>query len=190
MKDIQLGNNVLTWNLVIGFSVLLFAATLAFDLLVPKPSKQQAYAAHLSKKSDIEIETLQAKRKLEEAQTVLETYTFQGHPETVTPKILEQVSAIARNHNIAIKSFRPQKTDAEEGIARLPFVVLVEGTYPNLVSFVKALDEPSVLLGVNLLQVSAADGETDRVNATLGLVAVTVPTENQPQEQTAENGQE
>lgn len=173
----QLGNNVLTWNLVIIVSAIVIVGVFVAEFFLPEPVMSKERQRYTAQVRETKLETEEAKEQLVILTDALERFTYSGQAEAVTPKILEQVNQLAETKSVNVKSFRPQRIEPSEGLVKLPYVLQISGTYPNVVSFVRTIDEPSTLFSVYLLQVAAADGETDQVNATVGIVAFARPPE-------------
>lgn len=168
--NIELGHNVKTWNLVIAFALVLLVAVAAFDLLVPKPSVQKERVRMTSELRKAEISRDEAEEKLEEL-TLNPPKAFEVLPEKATPAILAEVTRLAGTSKVNVKSFRPQRPDMNGAMARLTYVVLADGTFDQAMAFAKALDASDNRIGVTQIQFASADGETDKVNVTIGIVA-------------------
>lgn len=183
--NLQLGNNSATWNVVIILGMILLVGLCAAEILIPKPGHIVAERRYQREKIELTAAIQKAEDTLKSHTAEVEQLTYTGIPDSITPRILEQVNQIAKTNNVNVKSFRPQRVEAGDGIVRLPYILLVDGKFTDVVSFVRTADEPSTLFSVNLLQTAAADGQSDRVNATIGLVAFTRPPEEETSPRTA-----
>jgi Tfp pilus assembly protein PilO len=96
---------------------------------------------------------------------------WEGLTETVTPQILQTITVIAKSQDVKLKSFRPQNPVADGDISRSNFVVIIEGSFPKVVAFSKAIDSASSNLGLSQVQIASVDQETDMVNATISVIA-------------------
>ncbi|MDI9641103.1 hypothetical protein QPK87_05425 [Kamptonema cortianum] len=168
----KLGNNVQTWNFVSGLAVLVGVGAFASNLIIPVPSAKAGSATH-----DRQMKAAQAKfeensKRLEFLQSG-QTEFWKGDSEVVTPQILEKVTSVAQSNKLRIRSFRPQRGEASGEIGRLKYVVLLEGKFADVITFSRGIETVGTKIGLAMMQVSSADGETDRVNATLTLVAYT-----------------
>lgn len=168
--NIELGHNVKTWNLVIGLALVLLVAVAAYDLIVPKPSVQKERVRMNREIRKAEIDRNEAEAKLA-ALTANPPKAFEVLPEKATPQILAEVTRLAGESKVNVKSFRPQRPDMNGAMARLTYVVLADGTFDQAMSFAKALDAADNRIGVTQIQFASADGETDKVNVTIGIVA-------------------
>ena len=169
--NLEFGNNKQTWNIVIGACLVTMLGIAIGDMLIPKPNAARERKRFTQETQKIKAEINEGEQRLATETVTVQRYTYKGDPETVTPKILDHVNQLAKTNAIKVKSFRPQKAQEADGIVRIPYTVQVEGKYKDVVAFIKSVDEPSTLFSVNLLQLSAADGESDTVNATVGISA-------------------
>lgn len=176
----QLGNDVKTWNLVIVFAAITLAAVAVGEFVIPKASMVTERNKVAKKQEEMRIENKHKADRITVLEKQIKERAFTGNAEEVTPKVLAQVNAVAAKDKITVKSFRPQKPVVSDGIARLAYTVQLTGKFKDIVSFVRTGDEQSTIFGVSLLQVSAADGETDTVNATVGVTAFTLLPEEKP----------
>ncbi len=182
--NLQLGNNTVTWNIVIVIGMLLLVGLSAAEIFIPKPGTVMAERRYQREKQELVASIAETDAKLKAHTVEVEQLTYTGIPDAITPIILEEINKVAKTKYVNVKSFRPQKSEAGDGIVRIPYVLLVEGRFVDIVSFVRTADEPSTLYSVNLLQTASADGESDRVNATIGIVAFTRPPEDEKATQT------
>ena len=56
-------------------------------------------------------------------------------------------------------------------MTQLPFLIGVDGSYPNVVAFVKDIETKGTKLALSQVQLSSSDGTTDKVSASIGVVA-------------------
>lgn len=116
---------------------------------------------------DIEAE----KARLDYLRRQVAAFTWRQKQEEIGPLALASVSQLARKHGLKLVTFRPQKTEQEKDLTRVPFLVALEGTYPDVAAFARDLENPKSKLALNMLQLNSSDGVTDRVNATVNVVA-------------------
>ena len=170
--NLTLGNNIKTWNAVIALTLVAFVALVVVDRVVPLPR-----AVDMHKKQTAELRKLQI--QVSDAQTELDAGDPSGRlvwsvpMESVTPALLSKVNSVAGGHKVKVKAFRPQKSETKEDIVRLPYLVIAEGSFTQVASFVRSLESGSLKAGVSQVQISAQGGDSDMVNATVGLVAYT-----------------
>lgn len=167
----QTTQKIKAWNTGIIVVMVLMVAVIGAELIVPKPSLNKISQDNIKKQRDLRFSNNETEMKINSINADINKLVYQGNVETVTPKILAQVNQIASANKVDVKSFRPQKPLEFESLQRLPFTVLTSGKFSQVVSFVRQIDEQSTLFSVTLLQVSASDGETDNVTATIGMSA-------------------
>lgn len=159
------------WSVIGVVAVVSLVAVMAYEILVPKPrptlttkSKTERLIA-LDKEVDA-VEARLAKSESERARLV-----NPGTAESVTASLLNRVTLEAKTTGIKLVAFRPQRAETVHNLQSLPYLVIVEGPYPNVLKFVRSLETHEARIAIRTLQLSAADGASDRVNGSLGIVA-------------------
>lgn len=89
-------------------------------------------------------------------------------PAPEVPEFLRQLDLAAEDSGVLLRSVAPQRpqqvADAEEGLSELPFTVQVEGTYFQIVDFLRRIETPTLSpRGVmwDDLSVAYLDGQDD-----------------------------
>lgn len=168
--NLELGNNKRTWNIVCVIAVLVMMVIAIADLVMPKPTVDKEIVKRNREVQQMEIKLRKDQEELE--RLILEdSGLWQGAQEEVTPKILQEVSKLATANRVNLKSFRPQTPVSDGETIRAHFVILADAKFPDMAKFVRALESGSTKIGLNIVQLSSADQESDQVNATIGIVA-------------------
>ncbi len=158
-------------SVAILLALLILVVTGLFMLLVPKPTVAASAASKARSQRDLEERV----RKLEENKALttatIVTQVWAEPVEEIGPKALESITAYARTQKLKLMAFRPQKTVDVDGLVQLPFLISVEGSYPNIMKFVRQLEASNLRMGTSLVQVSSTDPNSDLVSATVGVVA-------------------
>lgn len=142
-----------------------------FMLFVPAPTTEGIAAGKIRSQRELDerVDKLKADKKLTSAKIASQVWT---EPiAEIGPTALESITAFARTQKLTLLGFRPQKTLDVNGLTQLPFLISVEGPYPNIMKFVRQLEASDLRMGTSLVQVSANDPNSDLVNATIGVVA-------------------
>lgn len=160
-----------TWNAVLWASVALMIGSLAFAQFYPSPRPKKT-----STRKKIEIANTHSEIKKIRAQAVQDEelsskYFWPGDAKRAEAEAMAMVTRIAKSHDVGLGAFRPQKTTEDSGLRRLPFSVSLEGTFTDVAKFLQELETPANRLAVRLVQISASDGKTNHVAASLGLIA-------------------
>lgn len=164
---------------IIALGVMVFAA--GFDLMFStqklslKEVKAQEHARRTAYQS---IEAANA--DLKTARAKVAEYIWTTSPDLIGPTALSAVTNLAKKHQLKLTAFRPQRTNTDAQLLRLPYTISLEGSYPNVVSFLSDLETPTNKLAVNLFQVASAEGANDQVAATIGVAAFTPITNVKP----------
>ena len=157
---------------LIVLSIVSLAGTLGVMLLVPKPSLAGLAKKYRDMDFSSRVETQKLRERLAEMRGRSSQLIWNRPPAQVGPAAMAQVSLLAKKHRLNVVAFRPQRATDEGAVGILPMLVSVEGTYPDFAAFVSEVEDPRFKLGVSLMQVTAADGSTNKVNASLGVVAL------------------
>ena len=156
---------------LILLSIAVLAGTLGYMLLVPPPSAAGVVAGRERSRRQLEQEIARATARTEEVRKAVKPRLWQGNAEAVTAAVLNQLTEQAARRSLRITAFRPQRSQALEGITELPFSVQISGPYAAVRATMAALDAAGSKLAVRSVQVASSDGETSAVTATLGVSA-------------------
>lgn len=168
--NLEFGNNRQTWTIVCILACIVMALIATADLFFPKPSLQKELENRSLAIKAAEKNLNDDRIKLEQLENE-ESGIWEGAQEVVTPKILQEVTKLATANNVNLKSFRPQTPVSDGDTIRAHFVVLVDAKFPAMAKFIQGLESNSSRIGLNVVQISSSDQESDQVSATLGIVA-------------------
>jgi len=157
----------MNWGAVSGVVALLGVAV--FHFATPMPGEVRKGAA----RSDSEVRADAAKEGAEFAGVRDENAVrlWQTARDEISPEAMSWVSARARESFVTVSSFRPQRTNDLDGLYQMNYLVAAEGSYQDVMRFIKAFEAEDSLLAVKLVQITGIDGATDNVRASIGLVA-------------------
>lgn len=119
------------------------------------------------------------------AKANLSKVVWQATPEAVSSKTLNDVASLTKKYKLNLVASRPlRRVDTPEMI-QLPWQIVVEGAFQDVVGFERELEDPANRLAVNLFQLASGDATSDKVSATVGVIAFVDPdstnaTPNQP----------
>lgn len=169
-------------KILTGLAVAVLFVTLVAMIAVPKADAKEGLLKAKRQISKDRVATIIAREDADKAESVVRLRTWPGTPGTIGPVARERLRALAAKVGVSLTSFRPQRQNDNGELSQLPFVATIEGPYPNVVRFVRGAESPTTKLAVNLVQISNSDDASNRVNATVGLLAYLVP--QKPQEKT------
>lgn len=89
----------------------------------------------------------------------------------VAAAAMAKVTQVALAQSLKVLAFRPQRVQEVAGVTILPYQVSLEGYFPKVMAFVRTMETPSGRLPVVNVQIAASDGASDKVTATIGIVA-------------------
>ncbi|HEY3781021.1 MAG TPA: hypothetical protein VGL56_08065 [Fimbriimonadaceae bacterium] len=108
-------------------------------------------------------------KKAHHDQHRLHVLTWRMSAEELGSTTLDWLTGLAEGNHLVISGFKTDRPRDLDPLKEVPFGLVVEGTFPNTMNFLAALEEPRSKLMVSVLQLSSADPQTDRVTATIGL---------------------
>jgi len=158
---------------IVGSLVVCLIAVVILEFL-PKPTVPTR-ADEAKKERQVESDTTALKKAEVDANTKLSAYLWAGKPEDVGPLALKQVNALLQSKHLKLSGFHSQKAIEEPNITIIPFVVSVEGGFENVMSFAREIEKPGTKLAVDLFQMSNADQSSDKVTASIEVVAYQLP---------------
>jgi hypothetical protein len=161
-------------NVVICGSIAVLVIAGAFMKLMPAPQAPTARQNSDARKK-IMNSTKAIKDKIDKERASLAVNTWPGKPEDVGPIALKQINALLQNRHLKLVGFHAQKAIEQPNITLIPFVVSVDGGFPNVMAFTRDLEQSGTKLVVNLFQLSNADQSTDKVTASIGITAYQLP---------------
>lgn len=144
---------------------------LCFDLFGPKPSASRSGAARKKEEVKLEADTKRLRKQVSELQIKNDERLWSEPIDEVGPKAMTLLESFARQNNLKVISFRPQRVEEEAGLERMPYQISLEGSFPKVISFVRSVETPTTKIAVTNVQIASVDGASDTVSATIGLVA-------------------
>lgn len=161
-------------KMLTALAVVALAAAL---VLMFWPKTGLATLAEAKKKSiaKFQADTRMANAEEADFKTANAARTWNVSLQDVGPAVLSSVTRLAKTRFLKLSTFRPQKTVELDGVTQAPYLLAVEGAYPELIAFVKDLENPKTKLAVTMLQLTSSDASSDRVTATIALAAFIEP---------------
>jgi hypothetical protein len=91
--------------------------------------------------------------------------------ETLGSQTLDSLTALAEKNHLVLTGFRTEKPVAVSIMREASFVAVLEGPYSDVMNLERVIEDPKSNLAPEMLQIAPTDTVSDRVIATLGLVA-------------------
>jgi hypothetical protein len=175
-----------TSNTILVLACFFLAASAAAGVFMPKVET----AVIRKIKADIKTqeETIRkAENDARIAKAVVQTQTWAGEDAAITGRILDMTTALARKHGVEYVRLQPQRAIVGGTIEQLPYLLVVEGPFPAVAALEKDLEVPANRLAVNAVQLASSDTETNKVSASIGIVANRVSADVENEEKTNGN---
>ncbi len=157
-------------SVLMVFSILVLAGTLAYMLLVPKPSTASARAWTSSRRRMVD-DIADTRKQTRQARAAVRPRLWQGDPESVTATILAQLTTQTGRRALKLTAFRPDRPKAFEEMTELRFDAQVSGPYAGVHSLMDALDSRGSKVALRSVQITLSQAAGSTVAATLGLSA-------------------
>lgn len=158
-------------SLLVILSILVLAGTLAYMLLVPKPSAAGGARAWTSSRRRMVDDIADTRRQSREARAAIRPRLWRGDPEAVTATVLEQLTVQTGKRSLKLTAFRPDRSQAFEQVTELRFDAQVAGPYAGVHSLLGALDAGGSKVVLRSAQITLSQAAGSTVTATLGLSA-------------------
>ena len=158
-------------NLVLILACVLLAGSALAGVLMPKPlDAAEKKKAEAKRREQIEA-VARAKTLEEAARAVVLTRTWTGADAAITSAVLDLTTTLARKRGVSFVRLQPQRNVVGGALDQLPYLVVVEGSFPAIAALEKDLEVPENRLAVNAFQISSSDSETNKVSASISIVA-------------------
>ncbi|MCC7434966.1 MAG: type 4a pilus biogenesis protein PilO [Methanoregulaceae archaeon] len=159
------------WIALGYLAVVVAACMLAASFAFPIKSAGAVVAtrAQEDRNLDASIETLRTEVSTLRAKNLMRLWTQPA--DEVAAATMAKVTSLAQGRNLKVIAFRPQRTVDDAGVVRLPYQVTLEGPFPQVIGFLQGLETSKFRAIVSTVQIASSDGATDKVTATIGVVA-------------------
>ena len=162
-------------NLAILLAVIAIVGAVVFMVAVPKPSVQRLITKQRQDEAKIFDDADKAHKELAGAQKKIVSQVWGGPAQEIGPGALQKMNLLATDHKIKLSGFRPQRTSQASGLEMLPYSVTAEGSFTDVLRFVKAIEDPKNKLAVHEVQIASSEANSDQVTANIGLTAYRIP---------------
>lgn len=144
---------------------------LIFYLVVPLPTTKGLAAKQRRKEIEVLDQTKTAETRIEAAEDMENRLTWTGGQDEIAPTALATINRLVAKHKLRLVAFRPQRNDSRSTLNQVPFLLTVEGPFPQIVALVEDLYSPTSKVAVSLTQISNSDASSDKSTGNIGLVA-------------------
>jgi hypothetical protein len=159
------------WNVALAVSLVVVAASFAAEAILPMPSPKLGWQEAEKRAAELQREEADIRERAASARAIVQPALWSGDDDAIQSEAMALCTALAKSNRVSLNAFRPQKPVEESGLSRLPFLLSIEGPYPNALTFLRSLEAPKNRLGVTLVQITSADAASDLVTVTLGVAA-------------------
>ena len=159
------------WGAASMAAILVALGGLGYHLIAPMPDAAEASKKHQQEQVQLMADTKVLRDEISKTKIDVQGHLWEAGPDEISAQAMELVDKLAKEHLLKVQAFRPQRTITLDEITRYPYTVVLQGAFPRMLQLVRKLQDPGTNLAVTSVQISAADGESDNVMATIGLAA-------------------
>jgi len=163
-------NDEKSWSLLTVAAGVVIVGLVIYQFVVPMPKRTGA-AKYNKDVEELSLAQRLAIEKGEKLEAANKIRLWNVGPEALGPTAMARVSNMAKNHNLEMVAFRPMRNETAGDLIRNGFTIAIEGAFPKVIQFARQLETPETKLAVISLQITATDGATDSVRASVGVVA-------------------
>ncbi len=161
------------WNWWIGLAGLVIVGAVAYDFAAAEPKPDVSASSHRQRLVGLQRDIDSAEESLDRLDAERTKRLWTADERAINAAVLDRVTSQAKESSVKMVGFRPQRAETDGTLRRLPFLVLLEGRYLDVLKMLRALETPDSKIAVNLVQMASSDGSSDRVNASFGIIAFT-----------------
>jgi Tfp pilus assembly protein PilO len=159
------------WTMAAIAAVGALVFLVLFDRFVDPPSPQRSARARFLERERLERDVAALNETTAATSAKVAQVLWDQNADIIGPTALSQINAFARARGVRLASFRPQQVATDGDLTRQPYLITLEGSFPNVMAFLRDVQAPEIKLAVHLVQMTAADGRSDIVNANIGVTA-------------------
>jgi len=168
------------WDALLAGSLLVIAVAIGFLFAVPLPSRA-AVGPRNQKVFRQELLAKSLTKKADEAVKSMAEQTWSLPPEALETKILDRVTAIGAKHHLEVSRFTVSHPIPVAGLVAVRAVATLEGTFPDALDAIRALERPEEKLSVTDVKIdtstnSGKDTLTESVTTVISLAGFAAPT--------------
>lgn len=161
-------------NTIMILACVLLAGSVV-GLIVPKPNAKDVQAKERTETKKLKTSAEVAKRDALLAKASVVSRTWVGEQSTIQAQLVNLTTSLAKKRGVEWLRLQPQKSVVGGALEQVPFLLVVEGPFPAVASLERDLEAPQNRLAISAFQVASSDSESNKVSASIGLVAHRVP---------------
>lgn len=159
------------WKIVQTLAAAVCFIVAGYQFLVPMPNAGAASKRHHLEEVKLKEENAKLLEAIQADRLAVDARVWDAQPDELGARAMALVTGLAQQEGVKVQAFRPQRQETVSGITRYPYSTVVEGSFPKVAGLVKRLQAGGTKLALTSVQLTAADGETDMVTATVGVIA-------------------
>ena len=158
-------------SLLAVLGIVLLCGSIVGLFMIKKPSDKSLKAMVTKKVEQYKDLAERAKADAYSADLIIAKQLWTDRVSEITPAALAKVGRLVSDSNLNLVSFRPQKPLDGPALMQLQYNLSVDGTYTSVAALVDKIEKSDAKLAVNSVQYSSSENDSDKVTATIGLLA-------------------
>ncbi|MBS1718351.1 MAG: type 4a pilus biogenesis protein PilO [Armatimonadetes bacterium] len=156
-------------------SIFALAGAALYAAIAKKPAVNMA--ARKKQIQQYQIGMADAQKMINDNKEIVDKNIWKSGEERVGPELLRSLNDLASHHKVKLSAFRPQRPFYVENMTQLIYQVTVDGTYLEVLGFANDIEKSAKKYALTQFNLASTDASSDKVSATLGLVAYSIPAE-------------
>lgn len=162
------GSDYTRWTLV---AMVLCVAVCTYHFLAPMPDVRVATKKKAQEQIKLHEELRKFRDEVKAGRDATEKRLWAEDADQLGASVMGVVDTIANEMQVKVQAFRPQRTISTSGLTRYPYLVVLTGSFPKIATIMERIADPETKIAVTSVQISAADGVSDTVTASIGVSA-------------------
>jgi hypothetical protein len=156
----------MAWDLLFAISLVGVVVASWFAFVKPKPLAAAAKDPKVAAKA-MDVAAADIEKGADAAEQQVKDRVWDATPEVLGSKVLDLLTRIANANHLQITDVRSERLISAAGLRQAPYVVLVEGAFPDVIAGLEALEETDSKIAVSQIKIAA--NNSGRVTATFGI---------------------
>lgn len=163
-----------TSNVILGLACLFLLATVV-GIVLPKPQVADVARNERNQTKRIQSSIRGIREQATVAKASVVARTWSEDPSQIQAQLVNLTTTLAKKRGVEWQRLQPQKPIVGGPLEQVPFVLVVEGPFPAVAALQRDLEASTNRLAISLFQLASANSESNRVSASIGLVANRAP---------------
>ncbi|MGQ9523793.1 MAG: type 4a pilus biogenesis protein PilO [Armatimonadota bacterium] len=112
-----------------------------------------------------------AEEAIAECEPLVRKLGWQEPPDALVPTLVQKLEQLAQESGVELSSYRPVKPKSLGAVTEVALEIHFTAPFPTTAKFIYALQRPETKVSVDVLRISSADSESDKVDVDVRICA-------------------